>query len=59
MDKRTKVFLGRRLGASPEARERMAVADAEATWHAWCPNCNMKLKGALKDLREHRCETSQ
>lgn len=59
MDKKGKVFIGRRFGASPEARERMDKHDAEQTWHATCPRCDEKVKGSLAELREHRCAVRQ
>lgn len=55
--KRAQVSMGRRFGASPEAREKMAAADDEATWVGQCPRCHMALKGTLKFLKGHKCGT--
>lgn len=53
--KKTAVAVGRRFGASPEAREKMRQADAEAAWSGVCRHCNTPLRGRIADLLSHRC----
>ena len=53
---RAKIAMGRRFGASPEARERMDAANAEAIWQGKCRHCGVPLKGTLKQLKDHVCE---
>ncbi len=59
--KRTWIAIGRRFGASPEARERMAKADAEATdWQGTCKYCGCVFRGSAATLRTmmsaHTCQ---
>lgn len=54
-ERQISVALGRRRGASVQARERMAAADAEALWRAHCRHCDMDLKGSQAELLKHRC----
>ncbi len=61
MNKAARIAFGRRFGASPEARERIAKADAEALWFAVCTKCKTKYKGTLTDIRAgtaHICGVS-
>lgn len=51
------VAMGRRFGASPAARERMAAADDAATWRAVCRHCGERLLGSRKQLMAHICIT--
>lgn len=56
MKSRTPVAMGRRLGMSPEARERQKEVDAAAIWHATCRKCKKGVKGTLAQLRKHVCD---
>jgi len=59
MSKMQDVAIGRVLGPSPEARERMKEANEAAIWHGSCPQCHARLRGTLKQLREHVCDGEQ
>jgi hypothetical protein len=56
LDKRRSVFLGRRLGATPAARERLNAFNAEQTWIGKCRKCKAPVKGTLSALSTHKCE---
>lgn len=53
--RKTAVAVGRRFGASPAARERMALVDDEATWHGTCRRCKERVQGSRKQLKAHIC----
>ena len=54
-ERRRMVGMGRRFGASPEARARMAEADDSAVWKAVCRRCGEALQGSRKQLSAHIC----
>lgn len=48
---------GSRKSASPEALERMRLADAAAEdWEGHCRRCDEHVFGALGKLRKHSCQ---
>lgn len=48
--------LRRTYGASPEAREKIAVANKGFTdWRARCRKCGAELEGSLAELKGHTC----
>lgn len=53
---RGEVAAGRRLGARPETRARVAAENSKKEWHAVCPHCKAALKGTPAELMEHRCD---
>lgn len=53
---RAHLAVGRHFGPSPEARERIAAAEAEALWRARCPKCGSQLRGSMAELKAHRCQ---
>lgn len=55
MNNGTQVRIGRRVGASPEARARMKEADDKAIWSGTCRLCGKLVKGDLVNLMEHKC----
>ncbi len=53
--KMARLAYGRRHGASPETREKIAAAEATMEWRTVCRKCKTPLKGLLSELKEHRC----
>ena len=53
--KAAKAAFGRRHGASPETREKIAAAESKMEWRGCCRKCKTPLKGLLSELKEHRC----
>lgn len=55
VEKRKAVAMGRRLGMSPAARERLNAHNAECTWVGRCRRCGVTVKGKLGALA-HECQ---
>jgi hypothetical protein len=56
MISRTQLAMGRYIGTSPEAKEKMKETDEAALWHGSCRKCGAHLKGTLAQLQAHRCD---
>ena len=54
--KRAAIAVGRRYGASPQARARIIEENSRLTWVGHCPKCKKTVKGTPSKLRNHVCE---
>jgi hypothetical protein len=52
---RTKVAVGRRLGASPQARARQIDYNSQQVWVGICRDCKATVKGTPAQLKKHVC----
>lgn len=55
---RLRVLIGRRMGASPPALQRMRDADAKEAWFGRCRHCGEPLKGDLVLMADHECKVT-
>jgi hypothetical protein len=54
--KRAAIAVGRRYGASPQARARMIEENSRLTWVGHCRKCKKTVKGTPSKLKNHVCE---
>jgi len=54
--KRAAIAVGRRYGASPQARARIIDENSRLTWVGHCRLCKATVKGTPAKLRAHVCE---
>lgn len=55
LEKKLRVFVGRRQGASPEKKRELREALATQVWWGECRNCGRTFKGTPAQLVEHEC----
>jgi hypothetical protein len=57
-EKQVLVAMGRRFGASPQARARLIDYGSQQVWIGVCRKCQRKVKGLPAQLAKHQCEDS-
>ena len=54
--KRALIAMGRRYGASPQARARLIDYNSEQVWVGICQKCQKRVKGTPAQLKRHQCD---